>query len=306
MRVAGLAEVTVPGVENVEVTQLVPGHMAYRAAMPKLMRLMGWAVESDEFAEIEDPDPDNHDKRQRELINEIEEARKEQQKKPAKKRFNLFRSKKATERKEWETYEESKPRTELEDSPEAMATVAGGTLFDIDAIRREAVELAAQGVEVKQLETTLPMLRTKAARSDPSEAVLAHRPHLTDRGTRSFDASSVPHGAYRNGASSKSLDYDEYDDHETPGEGNVSLSFETAYKEPIHPPSPLNITRDMPSRRDSPEPQWSPGPSTAKQRKPLGGMSPPASQEEPPSKHNVWADDDDELGHEKELSMTFE
>jgi hypothetical protein len=35
MRVAGLAPVQVPTIENVNVTELVPGHMAYRAAMPK-------------------------------------------------------------------------------------------------------------------------------------------------------------------------------------------------------------------------------------------------------------------------------
>ena len=76
MRVAGLAPVQIPTIENVNVTELVPGHMAYRAAMPKLLREVGWLVESDEFAEIEDPDPENHEVRQRELINEIEEARR--------------------------------------------------------------------------------------------------------------------------------------------------------------------------------------------------------------------------------------
>lgn len=56
MRVAGLAPVEeVPGLENIEVTSLVDGHMAYRAAMPRLLREVGWSVESDEFTEIEDP-----------------------------------------------------------------------------------------------------------------------------------------------------------------------------------------------------------------------------------------------------------
>jgi len=81
-RVAGLAPVEgIPGIENVDVTDIVPGHMAYRTAMPRLLREVGWMVESDEFTEIEDPDPENHQKRQRELINEIEEARKEFEKK---------------------------------------------------------------------------------------------------------------------------------------------------------------------------------------------------------------------------------
>ena len=56
MRVSGLAPVEdIPSIENVEVTNLVNGHMAYRTAMPRLLREVGWMVESDEFAEIEDP-----------------------------------------------------------------------------------------------------------------------------------------------------------------------------------------------------------------------------------------------------------
>jgi Protein of unknown function (DUF726) len=56
MRVAGLAPVDqIPGLENIDVTALVPGHMAYRTAMPRLLREVGWAVDSDEFVEIEDP-----------------------------------------------------------------------------------------------------------------------------------------------------------------------------------------------------------------------------------------------------------
>ncbi|KAK4989845.1 hypothetical protein LTR28_001544, partial [Elasticomyces elasticus] len=93
MRVAGLAPVEIPGIENTNVTELVPGHMAYRGAMPKLLRHVGWAVESDEFTEIEDPDPENHEKRQRELINEIEEARKQLEKKPEKKGIRGWLSK---------------------------------------------------------------------------------------------------------------------------------------------------------------------------------------------------------------------
>ena len=53
--VAGLAPVDVPGVENIDVTKHVNGHMAYRTAMPVLLREVGWEVLSDEFTEIEDP-----------------------------------------------------------------------------------------------------------------------------------------------------------------------------------------------------------------------------------------------------------
>lgn len=311
MRVAGLAKVEVPGVENLEVTKLVPGHMAYRSAMPRLMREVGWAVESDEFAEIEDPDPDNHEKRQRELIDEIEEARKDLQQKPAKKRFGLFRSKKAADKKEWETYEESKARTDMEDSPEAMATLAGGTLFDIDAIRREAVELAAQGVEVKQLETTLPTLRMQAARSDSPTGVVSQRPYLSRRGTKSYDGLSDPQFSYRKGMSSKSLDYDDYDEsehHATPGEEKISMSFDTSYDDsPVQTPAPRSTAPSVTTHHDHPEQQRSVSTHVERQQMQLREASPPRTQVPRVIPHNVWADDDEEeFGHEKEMSMTFE
>ena len=56
LRVAGLGPIEeVPGLENVDVTTLVAGHMAYRTAMPRLLREVGWSVDGDEFVEIEDP-----------------------------------------------------------------------------------------------------------------------------------------------------------------------------------------------------------------------------------------------------------
>ncbi|KAF2099526.1 DUF726-domain-containing protein, partial [Rhizodiscina lignyota] len=158
MRVAGLTPVEVPGIENFNVTEFVPGHMQYRAAMPRLLREVGWSVESDEFTEIEDPDPDNHEKRQRELINEIEEARKELEKKPEKRRFGIFRTKKATGKKEWETYDE-RTKAALGNKDDVSKDEEGGVLFDIDAIRTEIAELAAEGIEVKQLESTLPPMK---------------------------------------------------------------------------------------------------------------------------------------------------
>jgi hypothetical protein len=56
LRVAGLAPVEgIPGLENINVTEYVDGHMAYREAVPRLMKLVGWPVSDEEFAEIEDP-----------------------------------------------------------------------------------------------------------------------------------------------------------------------------------------------------------------------------------------------------------
>ncbi|KHJ33996.1 putative duf726 domain protein [Erysiphe necator] len=161
--VAGLAPVgCVPDVENIDVTELVPGHMSYRTAMPRLLRHVGWIVESDEFVEIEDPDPDNHQERQRELINEIEEARKQLEKKEKEKvsrvKFAFFnRKKKAKKKADWETYVEYK-----KDSQQSKSRVEDehgnnhGILFDVEAIR---AELASEQMEVRELKSTLPPMK---------------------------------------------------------------------------------------------------------------------------------------------------
>lgn len=168
-RIAGLAAVEgCPWIENMDVSDLVAGHMEYRAAMPSLLMRCGWSVESEEFSEIEDPDPENHKERQRELINEIEEARKELEKDgKAKKaaKFGLFGRRKKTERQEWELYE---------DSTAADKTAGGktedeegnnhGVLFDIDAIRAELAKEVAHGtpdeaLRVREIESTLPPMK---------------------------------------------------------------------------------------------------------------------------------------------------
>ncbi|KAL4815172.1 hypothetical protein BDW67DRAFT_164545 [Aspergillus spinulosporus] len=154
MRVAGLAPVEgIRGIENVDVTKLVNGHMDYRAAIPRLLKHVGWEVLSEEFAEIEDPDPENHAERQRELIREIDEARREAETKPEKKRFGLFKRGKLAQKKAWEKYEVD--QSESPQSP-TSGNAAGSVLFDIDAIR---AELASEMMEVKQLESTLPPMK---------------------------------------------------------------------------------------------------------------------------------------------------
>lgn len=155
MRVSGLAPVEgIPGLENIDVTKLVNGHMAYRAAMPRLLREVGWEVESDEFTEIEDPDPENHEKRQRELIRELDEARKEAEVKPGKRRFGFFKKGKLAEKKGWETYDDSMRKGD--DWGTGNAEGGGNILFDIEAIK---AELHSEQIEVKQLESTLPPLK---------------------------------------------------------------------------------------------------------------------------------------------------
>ncbi|GAM38220.1 integral membrane protein [Talaromyces pinophilus] len=243
MRVAGLAPVLdIPGMENFDVTNLVSGHMNYRAAMPRLLREVGWEVLSDEFAEIEDPDPENHAERQRELIREIDEARREAEQKPDKKRFGLFKKSTLAKKKGWETYDPDQPGpVPHPDSPNSSSG-RDSVLFDIDAIR---AELASEQIEVKQLESTLPPIKLdlnnysadrpelRPSKSENDAPTLADSLPTTTKDTLEIP-STAPTSSNSN---TKHDDFPNKHDYE-PEEEDVQLTFDTAY----HNPSTITTT----------------------------------------------------------------
>lgn len=304
MRVAGLGEISVEGIENHDVTEFVPGHMSYRTAMPAILQKAGWVIESLEFTEIEDPDPDNHDKRQRELIDEIEAARRQLEEKPAKKGIKaLFsRSKKRAEKKEWETYDEQSKQASQDGSQDGEASGSANVLFDVDAITREVAALAAEGIEVREIKSTLPPMRLNLDAHTPSPRNSTSRPNSpfgTLRHTQSYSPSmptrfkeseaSNSNGALSNGHSpamhptQQQEDYDEYD--HGPDDSQISMTFES-------PEMKAKSTFD-----DS---------TSVAQRPPLHtAQSTPVSASPRPS--NAWADDE-RHSHEddKEVEMTFE
>jgi hypothetical protein len=280
MRVAGLAPVELPGIENVNVTEHVPGHMSYRKAMPRLLREAGWAVESDEFTEIEDPDPESHEKRQRQLINEIEEARKQLQQKPEKKRFAFFNRKKLA-KKEWETYDDRTKDGEGKNGEDSN----GNVLFDIEAIQREVANIAAEGIEVKELESTLPPMKLDLKSCDP--------PPLRKSKSQS---DAVPPAANDN--SEKDLpplpNRVSQDEH-------ISMKFDTEYEVPSSVTPPRST---FSSSAGSPPPVPDKTDSASSQRPPLNHAVsvPPIINLD----HNAWAEEDEEFGKETKMTMTFE
>lgn len=326
MRVAGLAPVEIPGIENYDVTKLVPGHMAYRKAMPRLLREVGWMVDSDDFAEIEDPDPENHEVRQRELINEIEEARRALEKKPEKKGIKaLFtRNKKNAERKAWEVYEEQSKAESSSDGAAAAAAArgsseingAGSVLFDVDAIRAEVADLATQGIEVKEIKSTLPPMKlnldnkqtldANGGLTSPRSTSLRQTKSysgLTDSrpGSSSSGGNRSASSGWGGGAASARTGYNDYDYDEN---DQISMTFDSGPDRPspvlktngsIHGPSPL-ASPPLPTL-DSLHSQRPP--LTSSHTMPITHVNP---------EHNAWADEveDDEFGKEKEMSMTFE
>ena len=324
MRVAGLAPVEgVHGLENIDVTKFVNGHMAYRAAMPRLLREVGWEVESDEFTEIEDPDPDNHGKRQRELVRELDEARKDAEVKQQKRRFGFWKKGKLAEKKGWETYDDSMRKSS--DDFGTGSAEGESVLFDIEAIK---AELASEQIEVKQLESTLPPMKLDLNGSATEEDKQPQSPYSNLRGTKSYDASMAMRPKPNADTSHNSLPssshqrdnpfnqgYDDYNlsaemvnlEHQSPRHGKPSSDT------PTHSPSPrhssqftTNSPGQIPSPRRDPitEAPIPPQP-------PLRSSSTipssadttiPGSQVE----HNAWADEDDEdFGREKEVKLTF-
>ena len=323
MRVAGLAPIEgVHGLENIDVTKLVNGHMAYRAAMPRLLREVGWEVESDEFTEIEDPDPENHGKRQRELVRELDEARKEAEVKPEKRRFGFWKKGKLAEKKGWETYDDSMRKSS--DDFGTGSAEGGNVLFDIEAIK---AELASEQIEVKQLESTLPPMKLNLNGSAIKEDKQSQSPYSNLRGTKSYDAgmamrpkpdadtsqSSLP-------SSSQQRDnpfnqgYDDYNlsavvnlEHQSPRHGK--LSFDT----PTHSPSPRHSSQfptNSPSQIPSPlRDPTTEAPTPPKSPLRYSSTMPSSARTNMPGlqiEHNAWADEDDEdFGREKEVKLTF-
>ncbi|KAI4217278.1 MAG: hypothetical protein LQ351_000587 [Letrouitia transgressa] len=313
MRVAGLAPVEgIPGLENIDVTKLVNGHMAYRAAMPKLLREVGWEIESDEFTEIEDPDPENHEKRQRELIRELDEARKDAEKKPEKRRFGLFKRGKLAEKKKWEMYDDSM-RDEDPASSSGNENGSNNVLFDIEAIKKE---LASEQIEVKQLESTLPPIQLRIKDFSTRED-LKPSPYSTLRESKSFDSTMVGRPKLSGHASQSSLPnghtsnpfnqgYDEYNistgsvlyaektvENKKPSEGFGSPGL------PSEPPtaSAQSTTSAPPSLDSNPMPQR---PSST------SSTTLPAGNGALTLEHNAWLDEDDEdFGKEREITMSF-
>ncbi|KAH7076443.1 hypothetical protein BKA63DRAFT_510115 [Paraphoma chrysanthemicola] len=285
MRVAGLAQVQVPTIENVDVTEFVPGHMAYRTAMPRLLREVGWEVESDEFTEIEDPDPENHEKRQRELINEIEEARKEIERKAAEKekkgsKVSWWKRKKG-DKKDWEVYDEHSQQKPAPIDPNAdPAKIAeSNVMFDIDAIRRELAissletkpyDADEREFEIKEIKSTLPPMKIELPPA-PKES-----PYSNLRETKSYNDSLGVTGADTSKASSsnnlpatnatngthtpngKKQSFEEYDEGDAE---EVSMTFDSSFREPSPPPTAPKSTLPVSKTPDRASSPWESTPS---------------------------------------------
>lgn len=281
--IAGLSAIQgVPGLENVDCSEFVAGHMDYRRAMPRLMREVGWLVESDEFTEIEDPDPENHGERQRELINEIEEARKELEREGnANNRKSgafggFFSRKKKAQKADWEVYEDTKGAQSNGATSSRTEDKEGnnhGVLFDVDAIRAELANSSKDDtLQVRELQSTLPPMKI------PSPGIVS-----SPRGSLTQTRSEYATSSHSNNTSHDyGHSFARHDD-------NIQMTFDSGFED-HHPPqrSQTNAATDSVSRPEFRTAQTAPS------------LASTAS--------NPWADledDDADFGKEKEIEMTF-
>lgn len=163
LTVAGLSPIeNVHGIENIDCTEFVEGHMAYRKAIPKILKSIGWEVLSEEFTEIEEPDPEQGE-RARKLISEFDEAKnkmmreKANEGQPNKKNWkNWFKPK---QKEWWEYCDETAPgasgpshvtsdgNTEEYSEQEEIPTSEPGPIFDVSALLQEVNDIQQLGGE---------------------------------------------------------------------------------------------------------------------------------------------------------------
>ncbi|SCU90926.1 LANO_0D10286g1_1 [Lachancea nothofagi CBS 11611] len=75
--VIGISEINgIEGIENLNCTELVEGHMAYRKNMPKLLKKLGISVLSEEFVDIEEAADPEQVHRQRRLEHDMDKVQK--------------------------------------------------------------------------------------------------------------------------------------------------------------------------------------------------------------------------------------
>lgn len=153
-RVTGLSPIErIEGIENFDCTNLVEGHMGYRTAMPRLLKKMGFRVLSEEFVEIDEPDPEATE-RQRKLISEFQEARKQlEQEGDTKKKGFLSKWMKPKKKEWWEMYSES--RNNSQDTLSRASTAESLGEFDVDRMMDKVENMKLKEEDTSKSDETL-------------------------------------------------------------------------------------------------------------------------------------------------------
>lgn len=190
LSIAGLSAVeNVEGIDNIDCTHLVEGHMAYRKAIPKILKLAEWEILSEEFAEIEEPDPGQVE-RHRQLVHEFDEARakmqQEMEEAPEKKKKTWKNWFKPKQKDWWEIYGDrseqdgdettpkpAPPKTDNEEYIDDELEPNAPVLFDVNALMEEVKEietgLGKEATEVKELKVENEATEVKESKQEKSK-----------------------------------------------------------------------------------------------------------------------------------------
>ncbi|CAI5756000.1 unnamed protein product [Candida verbasci] len=142
--VAGLSPLEkVYGIENVDCTDLVEGHMSYLKAIPKILKRLDWEVLREELGEVEELDPEQGE-RHRQLLEEFDEARaklevEEQYYKP-KGWKKWFKPKK---KEWWDIYSNTNEKDDKGDEIKEYDVEESEppAIFDVDALVQEVKDI---------------------------------------------------------------------------------------------------------------------------------------------------------------------
>jgi hypothetical protein len=164
-------------------------------------------------------------------------------------------------------------------------------IFDVDAIRAELAKVGQDEIQPRELNSTLPPLKADTSLlNSPMQANLRHTKSFDHRSSSLYGMSSISENnaslpSLQNGhhqptplgdKNNRTYNSDSEDEFGNPRTGEIQMTFDAPSA------SPRNIALfHRPEIRTSVT-----MPTTTNER-------------------NVWADDDDDFGEEKEMTMTF-
>ena len=240
--------------------------------------------------------------RQREIINEIEEARKEMEKKnntTKKSGWGIFGRKKA-KRESWEVYEDGKGGSSNGASGSGSKdgdSSNHGVLFDSETASEEmaknkndpAAHYDDGDLEIKELKSTLPPMKLDVGGTSPKPPPL--------RETKSSDATTTLGG--RSGYSSWGHNDNGHADDE------VQMSFDTDYRVPAKASTNYETsTNSQPWGAERSSNHVTDTSNNTAEKRPDYKTTKTAPAYTPAP--DPWADDDDpDFGKEKDIEMTF-
>jgi hypothetical protein len=155
--------------------------MGYRNSIPKLLKLCGWEVISEQFTEIDDPDPEQLREKQHALMEEFDEARKQMEAEAER-----VESEAASERRKSKLFGWLKPKKkdwwDMASAEKQSSTEQGGEdMFNVEAIMHEvnAISQEKRISSSSKLPDEVPITAVKTS-MDADDISMSFEPYEDD------------------------------------------------------------------------------------------------------------------------------